>query len=112
MDYPMVAPEYAKMRATLARDAGLGRKVLVPQTAPVDEATAAPSVDSATKEVLVDTAEAVLPPKKRFRSDPGRRQLKPDLPRHRQRKRRVPRLQRDRVRYGRPARKQKGPRSD
>ncbi|MCE2566314.1 MucR family transcriptional regulator [Komagataeibacter sp. FNDCF1] len=64
MDYPMVAPEYAKMRAALARDAGLGRKVLVPQTAPVDEATAAPSVDSATKEVLVDTAEAVVPPKK------------------------------------------------
>ncbi|RBM06545.1 MucR family transcriptional regulator [Novacetimonas cocois] len=64
MDYPMVAPEYAKMRAALARDAGLGRKVLVPQTALVDEATAAPSVDSATKEVLVDTAEAVVPPKK------------------------------------------------
>lgn len=64
MDYPMVAPEYAKMRATLARDAGLGRKISVPQTAPVDEATAAPSVDSATKEMSVDTAEAVVPPKK------------------------------------------------
>ncbi len=51
----MVAPEYAKKRAALARDAGLGRKILVPPTAPVDEATAAPSVD---------TAEAVVPPKK------------------------------------------------
>ncbi|MBY4639734.1 MucR family transcriptional regulator [Gluconacetobacter entanii] len=64
MDYPMVAPEYAKMRATLARDAGLGRKISVPQTAPVEEATAAPSVDSATKEMSVDTAEAVVPAKK------------------------------------------------
>ncbi|MDT8873196.1 MucR family transcriptional regulator [Komagataeibacter rhaeticus] len=34
MDYPMVAPEYAKMRAALARDAGLGRKILVPRPLP------------------------------------------------------------------------------
>lgn len=64
MDYPMVAPEYAKMRAALARDAGLGRKILVPPTAPVGEATAAPSVDNATKEISVDTTEAVVPSKK------------------------------------------------
>lgn len=63
-DYPMVAPEYAKMRAALARDAGLGRKILVPPNAPVDEAPAAPSVDSAAKEISVDTAEAVVPTKK------------------------------------------------
>lgn len=64
MDYPMVAPEYAKMRAALARDAGLGRKILVPPTGPVGEATVVPSVDSATKEISVDTSEAVVPAKK------------------------------------------------
>ena len=49
-DYPMVAPAYAELRSTLARENGLGRKpaaepepVSQPEPAPVSEAAPAPA---------------------------------------------------------------------
>lgn len=64
-DYPMVAPEYAKTRAALARDAGLGRKITASTAAPVEEkTTVAPSTDEATMEAPVETTEPVAPVRK------------------------------------------------
>ncbi|WP_010517012.1 MucR family transcriptional regulator [Komagataeibacter oboediens] len=63
-DYPMVAPEYAKTRAALARDAGLGRKITVPTAAPVEEAAVVPSTNAATIVTSVEATEPDAPVKK------------------------------------------------
>lgn len=39
-DYPMVAPDYAAKRSSLAKSIGLGRKAVVPVVAEVEEAPA------------------------------------------------------------------------
>lgn len=63
-DYPMVAPEYARMRATLARDAGLGRKITVPVAAPVEDTNAPPSIHDTMIGMSADTVASKDPVRK------------------------------------------------
>jgi predicted transcriptional regulator len=60
-DYPMVAPEYAKKRSSLAKDAGLGRK----RDPAAEGATAAEAAPPAPRQVRVLRAPKKAPPKKK-----------------------------------------------
>lgn len=56
-DYPMVAPEYAETRSTLAKTFGLGRKQVFPKAPPVVTAPARPNKGCRISEITTHATD-------------------------------------------------------